>query len=172
ITTATGLRQDEIWHKVIIHSIPTTIPSTPEGFNTVKTEIEEFNPGLHLPPPPRWLTTETQWKDKAASAMVITLVGKDTTEKVLRSSLSLFGRKLKAQRYLSFGPDTQCSRCLAFNHHPTQCTSTIHCAICTQEHPTHLHSCGRSQCSTRGKAYLHTTIKCNNCKEAHPATSK
>ncbi|RPB01370.1 hypothetical protein L873DRAFT_1891677 [Choiromyces venosus 120613-1] len=53
ITAATGLRQDEIWHIVIIHSIPTTIPSTPEGFNTVKTEIEEFNPGLHLPHYPR-----------------------------------------------------------------------------------------------------------------------
>ncbi|RPA91575.1 hypothetical protein L873DRAFT_1794765 [Choiromyces venosus 120613-1] len=53
IPAATGLRQDEIWHKVIIHGIPTTIPSTPKGFNTVKTEIEEFNPGLHLPRPPR-----------------------------------------------------------------------------------------------------------------------
>ncbi|RPA98021.1 hypothetical protein L873DRAFT_1915351 [Choiromyces venosus 120613-1] len=75
----------------------------------IKTKIEEFNPGLHLPHPPRWLTTETQQKDKAASAIVITLVGKDATEKVLRSGLSLFGRKFKAQRYLSFGPDTQCS---------------------------------------------------------------
>ncbi|RPB01377.1 hypothetical protein L873DRAFT_1803959 [Choiromyces venosus 120613-1] len=104
--------------------------------------------------------------------MVLTLVGKDATEKVLRSGLSLFGRKFKAQRYLSFGPDTQCSRCLAFGHHPTQCTGTIHYALCTQEYPTHLQSCGRSQCPTRGKVCLHTTIKCNNCNEPHPATSK
>ncbi|RPA98031.1 hypothetical protein L873DRAFT_1790557 [Choiromyces venosus 120613-1] len=60
IPAATGLRQDEIWHKVIIHGILTTIPSTHKGFNTVKTEIEEFNPGLHPHCPPRWLTTETQ----------------------------------------------------------------------------------------------------------------
>ncbi|RPA96850.1 hypothetical protein L873DRAFT_1791431 [Choiromyces venosus 120613-1] len=53
IVAATALRQDEIWHKVIIHSIPTTISSTPEGFNTVKTKIEEFNLSLHLPHPPR-----------------------------------------------------------------------------------------------------------------------
>ncbi|RPA97421.1 hypothetical protein L873DRAFT_1920021, partial [Choiromyces venosus 120613-1] len=104
--------------------------------------------------------------------MVITLVGKDSTEKVLRSGLSLFGRKFKAQCYLSFGPDTQCSRCQAFGHHPTQCTDTIYCAICTLEHPSHLHSCSRSQCPTRGKAYLHTTIKYNNCNEPHLATSK
>ncbi|RPA96851.1 hypothetical protein L873DRAFT_1810949 [Choiromyces venosus 120613-1] len=104
--------------------------------------------------------------------MVITLVGKETIEKVLRSDLSLFGRKFKAQRYLSLGPDTQCCRCLAFGHHPTQCTITIYCAICTQEHPTHLHSCGRSQCPTRGKVHLHTTIKCNSCNKPHPSTSK
>ncbi|RPA88876.1 hypothetical protein L873DRAFT_1584835, partial [Choiromyces venosus 120613-1] len=171
ILAATGLRLDGILYKVIIHRIPTTIPSTPEGFNTVKTEIEEFNPGLHLPCPPGWLTTETQRKGKAGSAMIITLIGKDTTEKVLRSGLSLSGRKFKAQHYLSFGPDTQCSRWLAFGHHPTQCTSTIHCAICTEEHPTDLHSCSRSQSSTRGKACLRTTIKCNSCNEPHPATS-
>ncbi|RPB02243.1 hypothetical protein L873DRAFT_1802177 [Choiromyces venosus 120613-1] len=104
--------------------------------------------------------------------MVITLVGKDATEKVLRSGLSLFGRKFKVQHYLSFGPDTQCSRCLAFGHYRTKCTGTIHCAICIQEHRAHLHSCGRSQCPTRNKACLHTTIKCNNCNELHIATSK
>ncbi|RPA89079.1 hypothetical protein L873DRAFT_1823516 [Choiromyces venosus 120613-1] len=94
--------------------------------------------------------------------MVITLVEKDTTEKVLRSGISLFGWQFKAQRYL----------CLTFSHHTTQCTSTIHCAICTKAHPTHLHSCGRSQCPTSSKACLHTTIKCNNCNEPHLATSK
>ncbi|RPB04738.1 hypothetical protein L873DRAFT_1798511, partial [Choiromyces venosus 120613-1] len=104
--------------------------------------------------------------------MVITLVGKDTTEKVLRTGLSLFRRKFKAQHYLSFSCDTQFSRCLTFGYHPTQCTGTIHWAICTQEHPTYLHSCGRSQYTTRGKVSLHTTIKCNNSNEPHPVTSK
>ncbi|RPA96853.1 hypothetical protein L873DRAFT_1588936, partial [Choiromyces venosus 120613-1] len=117
ILAASSLRQDESWHKVIIHDIPTNIRSTAEGFNTVKTKVEEFNPGLHLPHPPRWLNTETQWKEKAASAMIITLVGKDTTEKVLRSSLSLFGKKFNVKYYMSFGPNIQCSRCLAFSHH-------------------------------------------------------
>ncbi|RPA89077.1 hypothetical protein L873DRAFT_1823515, partial [Choiromyces venosus 120613-1] len=78
--------------------------------------------------------------------IVITLVGKDATEKVLRSDLSLFRRK-----------------CLAFGHHPTQCTGTIHCAICIKEHLTHLHSCSRSQYPTRGKV--------NNYNKPHPATS-
>ncbi|RPA92876.1 hypothetical protein L873DRAFT_1631004, partial [Choiromyces venosus 120613-1] len=167
------LRQDKIWYKVIIHDISTTIPSTLEVFNTVKTEIAEFNPGSHLPHLPRWLTTETQWKEKAVSVTVISRVRKDALEKVLRSDLSLFGRKFKAQYYLSFSPDTKCSRCLAFDHHPTQCTSIIHFAICVQEYPIYLHSCHRSQYPTRGKACLYTTIKpeCSNCNEPHLATT-
>ncbi|RPA98030.1 hypothetical protein L873DRAFT_1790556 [Choiromyces venosus 120613-1] len=170
ILAATGLRQDKICHMVIIYGISTTISSTPEGFNPVKTEIEEFNPGLYLLCPPRCLTTETQWKEKVVSAIVITLVGKDTTEKVLSSSLSLFSRMFKSQCYLSIGPNTECSRYLAFDHHSTQSTGTSHCAICTQEYSLQVHSCGRSQCTTSGKACLHT-IKYNICNKLYPATS-
>src|SRR5205807_2628990 len=101
IPTATGLRKDEIWHKVILHGISTTTT-----FNTVQSEIEEFNLGTHLPCPPRWLTTEAQYQDKAASAMVRTIAGKDSTEKALSRGLSLFGKKFKVQRYLTFGPDS------------------------------------------------------------------
>src|SRR5437899_6335977 len=141
IPAATGLRKDEIWHKVILHGIPTTTT-----FNTVQSEIEEFNPGTHIPRAPRWLTTEAQRQDKAASAMVLTIAGKDSTEKALSRGLSLFGKKFKVQRYLTFGPDSQCTKCLAFGHHPSQCTGTQHCNICSLEHPAHLHTCGRSDC--------------------------
>src|SRR5437588_466135 len=167
IPAATGLRKDEIWHKVILHGIPTTTT-----FNTVQSEIEECNPGTHLPRPPRWLTTVAQRQDKAASAMVLTIAGKDSTEKALSRGLSLLGKKFKVQRYLSFGPDSQCTKCLAFGHHPSQCTGTQHCNICSLEHPAHLHTCGRSDCPTKGKACLHTTIRCSNCGEPHQANSK
>src|SRR5207302_8539315 len=75
IPAATGLRKDEIWHKVILHGSPTTTT-----LNTVQSKIEEFNPGTHLPRPPRWLTTDAQRQDKAASAMVLTIAGKDATD--------------------------------------------------------------------------------------------
>ncbi|RPA91291.1 hypothetical protein L873DRAFT_1871355 [Choiromyces venosus 120613-1] len=48
IPVAIGLRKEEIWHKVILHGIPTT-----SSFTTIQTEIEEFNPGIHLPRLPR-----------------------------------------------------------------------------------------------------------------------
>ncbi|RPA94019.1 hypothetical protein L873DRAFT_1793301 [Choiromyces venosus 120613-1] len=54
--------------------------------------------------------------------MVLTIVGKDSTDKALNTGLSLFGRKFKVQGYLTCGPDNQCNICLAFGHHTSQCT--------------------------------------------------
>src|SRR5437879_10038566 len=124
IPAAIGLRKDEIWHKVILHGIPTSTT-----FTTVQSEIEEYNQDTHLPRPPRWLTTDAQCQDKAASAMVLTKIGRDATDKALSRGLSLFGKKFKVQRYLTFGPDSQCTKCLAFGHHPSQCIGTQHCNI-------------------------------------------
>ncbi|RPA96848.1 hypothetical protein L873DRAFT_1693412, partial [Choiromyces venosus 120613-1] len=103
-------------YKVILYSIPTT-----SSFSTIQTEIKEFNPRTHLPYLPRWLTTEAQYQDKATLAMVLTIAGKDSTDKALSKDLSLFGRKFMVQHYLTFGPDTQCNKCLAFGHHTASC---------------------------------------------------
>ncbi|RPA93570.1 hypothetical protein L873DRAFT_1650780, partial [Choiromyces venosus 120613-1] len=158
---------DKIWHKVILHGIPTT-----SSFTTIQAEVEEFNPGIHLHRLPRWLTTEAQCQNKAASAMVLTIAGKDSTDKALSKGLSLFSRKFNIQHYLTFGPDTQCNKCLAFGHHTSQCTRQTHCTICSQEHPTHLHTCGRSNCPIKGKTCFYITTHCINCKDTHQATSK
>ncbi|RPA94016.1 hypothetical protein L873DRAFT_1703115, partial [Choiromyces venosus 120613-1] len=158
---------DEIWHKVILHGIPTT-----SSLTTLQEEIEESKPGIHLSRLPRWLTTEDQHQNKAASAMVLIIAGKDCSDKVLSKGLSLFGRKFNVQGYLTFGPDSQCNKCLAFGPHTGQCTGQTHCAICSQEHPTHLHTCSRSDCPIKGKTCLYTTIQCTNYKDSHPATSQ
>ncbi|RPA94013.1 hypothetical protein L873DRAFT_1657915, partial [Choiromyces venosus 120613-1] len=160
------LRKDEIWHKVILHGIPTT-----SSFTIVQVEVEEFNPGIHLPRLPRWLTTEAQCQNKAASAMVLTITGKDSTEKALSKGHSLFGRKFKVQGYLTFSPDTQYNKYLAFGHHTSQSTGQTHCAICSQEHPIHLHTC-RSDCPIKGKTCLYTTTHYINCKDSHQVTSQ
>ncbi|RPB04564.1 hypothetical protein L873DRAFT_1636803, partial [Choiromyces venosus 120613-1] len=138
----------------------------------VQTEIEEFNPGTYLPHLPRWLTTGAQCQDKAASAMVLTLASKDSLVKALSKVLSLFGRQFKVQHYLTFSPDTQYNKYMAFSHHTAQCTGQIHYAICSQEYPTHLHTCSRSDCPTKGKLCLHTTIQCTNYKDSHQVTSQ
>ena len=167
IPAATGLRKDEIWHKVIIHGIPTT-----SSFSTVQSEVQDFNPGTHLPRPPRWLTTEAQRSQKSASTMVLTIAGKEAADKAISSGLSLFGKKFKVQKYLTFGPDTQCSKCLAFGHHTTRCANPTHCTFCAGDHPAYLHTCGRSDCPTKGKPCLHTTLKCSNCGDNHQADSE
>ena len=71
IPSATCLRNDEIWYKVIIHGIPTS-----SSFQTLQSEVQDFNPGVKLPRPPRWLTTEAQRSKKSASTMVLTIAGK------------------------------------------------------------------------------------------------
>ncbi|RPA93571.1 hypothetical protein L873DRAFT_1704833, partial [Choiromyces venosus 120613-1] len=154
-------------HKVILHGIPTT-----SSFTTIQAEVEEFNPRIHLSCLPRWLTTEAQCQNKAASAMVLTIASQGSTDKTLSKGLSLISRKFKVQRYLAFGPDNQWNKCLAFGHHTSQCTWQTHCAIYSQEHPTHLHTCDRSDCPIKGKTCLYTTTYRINCKDTHQATSK
>src|SRR5437660_1512419 len=167
IPAATGLRKDEIWHKVIIHGIPTT-----SSFSTVQSEVQDFNPGTHLPRPPRWLTTETQRSQNSASTMLLTIAGKEAADKAIASGLSLFGKKFQFQQSLVLGPDSICSKCLAFGHHTTRCANTTHCTFCAGDHPAHLHTCGRSDCPTKGKPCLHTTLKCSNCGDNHKADSE
>src|SRR5437868_2953358 len=83
-----------------------------------------------------------------------------------------FRKKFKVQKYLTFGPDTQCSKCLAFGHHTTRCANPTHCTFCAGDHPAYLHTCGRSDCPTKGKPCLHTTLKCSNCGDNHQADSE
>jgi hypothetical protein len=99
-------------------------------------------------------------------------VGKDSATKAITSGLSLFGRKFKVQKYLTFGPDTQCNNCLAFGHHTSKCANDTHCNICAGEHPACLHTCRHTDCPTKGKQCLHTTLKCSNCGDSHQADFK
>src|SRR5437868_3203035 len=63
IPAATGLRKDEIWHKVILHGIPTTTT-----FNTVQSGLRcRYNHSerknhtkFFAEPPPHWSTTKSQ----------------------------------------------------------------------------------------------------------------
>ncbi|RPB00732.1 hypothetical protein L873DRAFT_1679543, partial [Choiromyces venosus 120613-1] len=119
-----------------------------------------------------WLTMKAQRQNKPASAMVLTIASKDSTDEALSKGLSLFGRKFKVQYYLTFGADTQCNKYLAFFHHSSQCTRPTHCTICSQEHPIHIHTCRRSDCTIKAKMCLYTTIQCINCKDSHQATSQ
>jgi hypothetical protein len=104
--------------------------------------------------------------------MVLTTAGKDTPDKALSRGLSLFGRMFMVQIYLSSGPDTQCSKRLAFCHYTSQCTGNQYCNISSQEHPAHLPTCGRTDCPSKGTASLPTTAKCNNCNQSYLVNSK
>src|SRR5205807_478548 len=93
IPAATGLRKDDIWHKVILHGIPTTTT-----FNTVQSEVEEFNPGTHLPRPPRWLTTEAQVRTKQLLLWSSPLPAKTLQKKPSAEASHSLGRSSKSER--------------------------------------------------------------------------
>ena len=90
--------------------------------------------GIHLTCPHIWLTMEAQRPKKSASTIVLTIAGRDAATNAITSGLSLFGRKLKVQKDLTFGPDTLCNNCLAFGHQTSKCTNNIHRNLCAGEH--------------------------------------
>ncbi|KAG0644053.1 hypothetical protein HOY80DRAFT_1031342 [Tuber brumale] len=99
IPAAFGLTKDEIWYKVILHGVPTS-----STFNTIESEIEEFNPGTHFLHPPRWFTTIAQCQENEASAIVLTIGGKDSHDKALRRGLLLLRRKHRGRRSIGANP--------------------------------------------------------------------
>jgi len=101
--------------------------------------------------------------------MVLPIAGNDAAIKALTSGLSLFGRKFKVQKYLSFGPYTQCNNCLAFGHHTCKCTNNTHCNLCAGEYPPCLNTCGHFDYPNKGKQCIHTTLQCSNCSDSHLA---
>ncbi|KAL0630286.1 hypothetical protein Q9L58_010867, partial [Maublancomyces gigas] len=76
LPSATSLQKEVQVVQVVIHNIPTTIPSTSEGYQQVLTEVQTFNPGTTLHRTPRWLTRPVQRENKAASSMVLSIVGR------------------------------------------------------------------------------------------------
>ncbi|KAL0630495.1 hypothetical protein Q9L58_010658, partial [Maublancomyces gigas] len=63
LPSATGLQKEFQIVQIVIHNIPTTIPSTEEGFNQVHREVEHFNPGITLHRSPHWLTKKAKERE-------------------------------------------------------------------------------------------------------------
>jgi hypothetical protein len=113
------------WTRYIVNGIPTA--TTPEDG---REELEMLYPAAKLAKTPRWLTTAENRQDKAASSMVITLVG----PKLRYSKRLLFNRECEVREYIPFRDTTQCSRCQHFGHPAALCKAAPTCAVCAQPH--------------------------------------
>jgi hypothetical protein len=76
-----------------------------------REEIEMLYPTAKLAKTPRWPTTAENRPEKAASSMVITIVGHAKLSKML-----LFNLEWEVREYLPFRDTTQCSQCQRFGH--------------------------------------------------------
>jgi hypothetical protein len=134
--------------RYVVNGIPTA--TTRED---AREEIEMLYPGAKLAKTPRWLTTAENRQDKAASSMVISIVGCTKLSKVL-----LFNRKCDVREYIPFRDTTQCSQCQRFSHAAARCKAAPACAVCAQPHLTHRHRCDIPGCAL--------------CQQPHKATGR
>jgi hypothetical protein len=158
---------DQKWGKVILHGVSISEFRGEEGMSNLKHEIETFNPSTTLVTSPRWLTSPEKQIGKAFSSVVLAVQSLSEAEVIIKKGLLVYGRKLKAEKFLDMKPTDQCSKCQSFGHHSLRCSREPKCQICGANHETFLHKCNK--CNTTGKSCPHSTIRCANCGQNHKA---
>jgi hypothetical protein len=160
----TETRINEQWTKFLLHNVPTNA-----NLPAVRSEIEDTYPSLRLGQDPRWLVPTERRANKAASTLVISLIGNVDYKCLGTSQLAICNRMCKIDEYLSWHPTSQCSNCQEYGHHPKLCKADHPCcAVCAQNHTTKNHPCTISTCRAGG-ACTHPPVQCANCKGTHKA---
>jgi hypothetical protein len=160
----TETRINERWTKLLLHNVPTNA-----NLPAVRTEIEDTNPSLHHGQDPRWLVPTECRANKAASTIVISLIGSIDYKRLGTSQLAICNRMCRIDEYFSWHPTSQCSNCQEYGQHPKLCKANQpRYAVCAQNHTIKNHPCTISTCRT-GSTCTHPPIQCANCKDTHKA---
>jgi hypothetical protein len=160
----TETRINERWTKFLLHNVPTNA-----NLPAVRSEIEDTYPSLRLGQNPRWLVPTERRTNKAASTLVISLIGNVNYKRLGTSQLAICNRMCKIDEYFSWHPTSQCSNCQEYGHHPKLCKADHpRCAVCAQNHTTKNHPCTISTCHAGGTC-THPPVQCANCKGTHKA---
>lgn len=157
-------RVSEKWTKFLLHKVPTRA-----SMMAIRHDIETYYPTIKLGQTPRWLTTPEQREGKAASTIVIAIVGSVTRKQLGVSQLQIRNRMCQLSEYYPHGPWTQCTKCQKYGH-PTQLCKADEatCAVCADSHATREHPCKFETCNA-GPTCTHPPIKCSNCSAPHKA---
>jgi hypothetical protein len=160
----TETRINECWTKFLQHNIPTNtyLPA-------LRSEIEDTYPSLSLGQDHHWLIPTEHHANKAASTLVISLIGSIDYKCLGISQLAICNRMCKIDENFSWHPTSQCSNCQEYRHHPKLCKANHPCcAVCAQNHTTKNHPYTISTCCT-GSACIYPPVQCANCKGTHKA---
>ena len=163
----TTCQVNEPWHKVVIHGVPTADFDNDNLVDMVKNEIQTFNHGLKVIGAPYWLTAANRRPKQYAGSIVVAFATEKEATTAIRNRLYMAGRSLKVEKLYAVSPTTQCNKCQGFGHLDNKCTRPEKCQICAGGHHTSQHKC--SSCPARGKACVHTLVKCANCNQNHKA---
>lgn len=168
INSDLSFEKDEKWGKFVLHDIPTEIFNCDDGMALLKTELEEFNPGLILKKNPIWLTS---WEKRDASQTASVLVFVENMQQASRTHVLVSSLQLRVYEYKEKDPKTflQCFNCQKWGHSARDCLRKTVCQLCAEAHYTKGHTC--SICKKMGAPCSHTNLKCGNCGEKHAANN-
>jgi hypothetical protein len=157
-------RINERWTKFLLHNVPTNA-----NLATIRSEIESTYSSLCLGQDPCWLIPIEHRANKAASTLVVSLIGTIDYKCLGTTSLAICNRICRIDEYFSWNPASQCSNCQGYGYHPKLCKADQpKCAVCTQNHTTRSHPCTISTCRA-GSACTHPPLQCANCNATHKA---
>ena len=91
-------------------------------------------------------------------------------QKALNKKLLIAGIPLKIATFEQKKSTEQCLKCQQFGHATKGCKNLAICQLCSQNHPTRLHT--YKICEIVGESYIHTILIYNNCNGNHAANSK
>jgi hypothetical protein len=158
----TSIDSEPRWSKFLLHGVPTYV-----SMMDVANSIQESYPGaLKLAQTPRWLTTETKRQNsvKGISTVVLSIVGRHTLQSLGYQYLFICNNRCRLDKYLPYGPSSQCGKCCKLGHPTTMCRDeNPTCGICGQPHTTRYHPCPAPDCPAGGKC-IHTPMHCVNCQ--------
>lgn len=157
----TAIDGEPRWSKFLLHGVPITA-----SMEEVALSIQQSYPGvLKLAQTPRWLTTETkrQTSAKGMSTVVLAVAGHHTLQSLGYQYLYVCNSRCRLDRYLPFGPSSQCGNCCKFGHPTSMCQEKQPtCGVCGKEHATRFHPCPAPDCRGGGRC-THGPMHCVNC---------
>lgn len=158
---------NEPWHKVVIHGVPIGDFDNEDFGKMIKDEIRTFNHGLQIIGNPYWLTSAERRPQQFSGSIVVAFATEKEATTAIRNRLYIAGRSLKVEKQYSIAPTNQCNHCQGYGHLESKCNRPERCQICAGSHHTRQHKC--SSCSAKGKACVHSLLKCVNCGQSHKA---
>lgn len=161
--------KDVPWYKVIIHGL--NISYFGNDLSTfLPEEIELYNRGLKVIGQPFWATSQDRRQVQEFGSAVVAFSTEAEMNQAVSRRLTIGGQSLRAEKFLSVSPSSQCQICQGFGHHTDKCRNKMACKFCGKDHLSKDHLC--SQCGTKGRPCSHLIPYCVNCKKSHQADTK